>query len=118
MLGLAALIAAIGEKESCDSRKQNAIKRLASDRELNKKLGEGKFTFGGIFKSKNEKAKQQAVLLERIAQTERDIENWDTIKRFLVIYLAEIAIPDYRNSKIQKYIKGMQGFSKDELYNA
>ena len=57
MLGLAALIAAIGEKESCDSRKQNAIKRLASDKELNKKLGEGKFTFGGMFKSKNEKAK-------------------------------------------------------------
>lgn len=57
MLGLAALIAAIGEKESCDSRKQNAIKRLASDKELNKKLGEGKFTFGAMFKSKNEKAK-------------------------------------------------------------
>lgn len=28
MLGLAALIAAIAEKESCDTRKANAIKRL------------------------------------------------------------------------------------------
>ena len=32
MMGLAALISAIGEKESCDVRKQAAIKRLASDR--------------------------------------------------------------------------------------
>lgn len=56
MLSLAALIAAIGEKESCDVRKQNAVKRLSNDRELNTKLGQGKFTFGGIFKSKSEKA--------------------------------------------------------------
>ena len=58
------------------------------------------------------------MILESIAQTERDIENWDKIKKFLTIYLAEIAIPDFRNGKIQQYIKGMQGFSKDELFNA
>ena len=34
--------------------------------------------------------------MNRIAQRERDIENWDVIKRFLVIYLAEIAIPEFR----------------------
>lgn len=100
MLGLAALIAAISEKDSCDVRKQNAIKRLASDREMDKKLGEGKFVLKNVFKGKNNKAKQQALILERIAQTERDVENWDTIKKFLTIYLAEIAIPDFRNSKI------------------
>jgi len=52
------LTAAVGEKESCDTRKQNAIKKIAKDRETNTKLGEGKFTFGRMFKSKNEKAKQ------------------------------------------------------------
>lgn len=57
MMGLAALISAIGEKESCDVRKQAAIKRLASDRQLNQKLGDGKFTLGGLFKNKNDKAK-------------------------------------------------------------
>ena len=100
MLGLAALIAAIAEKENCDVRKGNAIKKLRDDREMNKKLGEGKFVLKNVFKGKNNKAKQQALILERITYTERDIENWDTIKRFLTIYLAEIAIPDFRNSKI------------------
>lgn len=58
MMSLGALISAIGEKESCDVRKQAAIKKLADDRTLNSKLGAGKFTIGGIFKSKNDKAKQ------------------------------------------------------------
>jgi hypothetical protein len=56
MLGLEALMAAIGEKESCDVRRQNAIKKLAEERELNAKLGQGKFTFKGMFKSKEKKA--------------------------------------------------------------
>ena len=53
MLGLAALIAAIAEKESCDTRKANAIKRLQNDREMNKKIGEGKFVLKNVFKGKN-----------------------------------------------------------------
>jgi hypothetical protein len=38
MMNLDSLMAAIGEKESCDFRKQLAIKKLAADRELNDKL--------------------------------------------------------------------------------
>lgn len=55
MFSLAALIAAIGEKEACDVRKGNAIKRLAADRETNKKLGEGKFVLKHAFKGQNAK---------------------------------------------------------------
>ena len=33
MMNLGALMGAIAEKESCDARKQNAIKKLADDRE-------------------------------------------------------------------------------------
>ena len=57
MMGLAALIAAIAEKESCDVRKNNAIKKLASDRLTNAKIGEGKFVLKNVFKGKNNKAK-------------------------------------------------------------
>lgn len=32
----------------------------------------------------------------RIQQRQRDIENWETIKRFLTIYLAEHAIPQFK----------------------
>ena len=118
MLNLGSLIASIGEKESCDVRKASAIKRLSDDRETLHKLTEGKFTLKHMFKSESNKVKQQTIILQRINQTERDIENWETIKKFLVIYLAEVAIPDFKNSKQMKYIKAMQGFSGDELSNA
>lgn len=56
--------------------------------------------------------------MSRVSQIERDIENWETIKKFLTIYLAEIAIPEYRNNKQWKYINAMTGFSNQELINA
>lgn len=52
-----------------------------------------------MFKGSSSKTRAQTELLERIAQTERDIENWDIIKKFLVVYLAEVAIPEFKNSK-------------------
>lgn len=39
MMNLECLMQAIGEKESCDVRKQITIKKLAQDRELNNKIG-------------------------------------------------------------------------------
>ena len=107
MLNLEALMAAIGEKESCDVRKANAIKKLADEKELNAKLSQGKFTFKGMFKSKDSKAKQQITVLAKIQQRERDIENWDIVKRFLVVYLAEVAIPDFKKKKVEKYVFAM-----------
>ena len=96
MMALESLMEAISEKEACSARKQNAIKQLANDRELITKMGAGKFTIKAMFKSKSGKVKQQAIILEKIAQRERDIENWDIIKRVLIIYLADIAIPEFR----------------------
>jgi hypothetical protein len=118
MLGLGSLIAAISEKESCENRKHAAIKRLNDDRETVQKLSEGKFTLKHMFKSESSKVKQQTVLLEKINQTERDIENWETIKKFLIVYLAEVAIPNFKTSKLRKYIGAMRGFSSVELNNA
>lgn len=115
---LGALIAAIAEKESCDVRKGNAIKKLNSDRETVHKLSEGKFSIKHVFKSDSAKVKAQTQLLEKINQTEKDIENWDVIKKFLTIYLAEVAIPQFRQSKQIKYITAMQNFSGAECDNA
>jgi hypothetical protein len=67
MFNLGALIHAISEKEACDIRKSNAVKRLHDDREYVKKLTEGKFTFKGMFKSSSGKMKAQTEVLERIA---------------------------------------------------
>jgi len=46
-------------------------------------------------------------LLLSVDQREKDIENWDKIKRFLIIYLAEIAIPYFKNRKVEKYVSTM-----------
>ena len=59
MMNLDSLMAAIAEKESCDFRKQLAIKKLASDRETVAKLNQGKFQLKSVFKSKNSKSRQQ-----------------------------------------------------------
>jgi hypothetical protein len=67
MLNLGALIEAISEKEACDSKKQTAIRKLADEKELCEKLGQGKFTIKTMFKSKSGKAKKQATILEKIA---------------------------------------------------
>lgn len=40
------------------------------------------------------------------------------IKRVIIIYLAEQAIPQFRQQKITKYVSAMQSFSKDELVNS
>jgi hypothetical protein len=118
MLNLESLLEAIGEKESCDNRKQMAIRKLAEERELVEKLVQNKFTLKTMFKTKSGKLKKQATILEKIAQRERDIENWDVIKRMLIVYLAEQAIPEYRQRKMRAYVEAMQGFSKAELVNA
>lgn len=56
-MNLECLMQAIGEKESCDVRKQITIKKLAQDRELNNKIGQGKFSVKTLFKSKGGKAR-------------------------------------------------------------
>jgi hypothetical protein len=67
MFNLGSLIASISEKESCDVRKQEAIKKLGADKDLLKKLSEGKFAIKALFKSSSSKVKKQTELLEKIA---------------------------------------------------
>lgn len=40
------------------------------------------------------------------------------IKRFLIIYLAEQAIPHFKKKKAIKYVAAMQNFTLDELKNS
>jgi len=64
MMGLASLIAAIGEKENCVTRKQNAVKKLSSDRDIIKKMEEGKFVLKNVFKGKNNMLKRKILYLK------------------------------------------------------
>jgi hypothetical protein len=44
--------------------------------------------------------------------------NFDIIKNYLVVYLAEIAIPYFRNSKMKDYKSAMTNFSVEEIINS
>ena len=83
-----------------------------------RKLNEGKFTFQGMFKSEVKKVEFGLEIQTRMDQTVKDIDNWDVIRRFLIVYLAEIALPVFRKTKVSKYVQAMEFFSVTELTNA
>ena len=118
MMNLESLMAAIGEKEACAVRKSRSIKLLQEERELINKINQNKMSLKTILKSQKQKAEKVQNLLISVDQREKDIENWDRIKKFLIVYLAEIAIPYFKDRKIEKYICTMQAFSMDEMTNA
>ena len=51
-------------------------------------------------------------------QRKKDVENWEHIRKFLIIYLTDIAIPHFEKMKAGKYVKAMENFSYDEMKNA
>ena len=54
----------------------------------------------------------------KIQQREKDIENWETIKKFLTIYMCETCIPLFKKKKAIKYLEAMTDFTGDEVSNA
>ena len=77
-------------------QKEKAIKDIRDVQETIDKLNAGKFTFGSIFK--NDTQKKQAVVekQEVKAKLEKDVVNFDYIKKFLTIYLATVALPNFK----------------------
>ena len=101
------MTAAINYKDSIDSLKKKTNADIADLTDSIEKLNSGKFTFGGMLKSdssKKESAIQKATVK---AQLEKDLINYDIIKKFLTIYLCTIAIPDFKKARVQSYIRSM-----------
>ena len=67
-----------------------------------------------MFKKASQKQEMIHEVTMKIQQRQKDVENWDLIKRFLSIYLAEVAIPHFKKKKNKKYIGAMQDFTLDE----
>ena len=117
IMNLNALSMAVAGRESCEARKSAAIKRSASERDVLASLQQGKTTMRGLFKSDAGKAQEVTRITTVVQQLERDIENGDKLKRFITIYLFEVAIPNFRNKKVVKYVDAMQAYSFVELQN-
>lgn len=118
VLSLESLIAAINYKDNIDNLKKkcgNEINELTADIQ---KLNSGKFTFGGILKNDAQK-KESAVQKGTVkAELEKDLINFDIIKKYLTIYLATIAIPDFKRQRVEAYIRSMARMTQDEVLNA
>ena len=56
--------------------------------------------------------------MQSTQQREKDIENWDHIKKILTIYIHEIAIPNFKSRKMKMYVEAMQSFSYEEMFCA
>lgn len=118
VLALEALISAINYKDSVDSLKKGCNKDIQDLTDSIAKLNAGKFTFGGMLKSESAK-KESAVQKATVkAELEKDLINFDIIKKYLTIYLATISIPDFKRQRVESYIRSMSRMTQDEVMNA
>ena len=118
IMDLDALLQAILRKEAVDGMKFKTITQLKQNRDTVDKMNTGKFTFKAMFKSQSGKTAETQNILSSISQEEKDIQNYDTIRQYLLVYLKEIAIPAFKNSKMNNYKRAMRLFSKWEIRNA
>lgn len=115
---LFALIESISRKEGIESAKSKAIAKVKDNKDTVDKMNTGKFTLKGLFKSTSGKATETQNILQQISQNEKDIINYEIIKNFLIIYLAEIAIPAFKWQKMNNYMCAMSSFCSQEVSNA
>jgi hypothetical protein len=117
-LSLEALIDAINYKDMVSQRQQNAKKEIVDLNNDIAKIGAGKFTFGGIFKS--DASKQQGVVKKKamVVELEKDVENYDIIRKYLTIYLANIAIPSFKKERVEAYVRAMGCMTFEEIANS
>ena len=113
-----ALSVAVSGREVCEAKKTACLKKAASEREVLKKLSDGNFTMRGMLKSADSKQHEITRITGAVQQLDRDVENWEKVRKFVTVYLYEVAIPQFRNKKVVNYVEAMQAFSAVELSNA
>ena len=118
ILEIEAIMEAISMKEAMVSRKDKSASKKKHNQKDLEKISQGQFTMKGLFKNKEAKANTQQQLLSEISMAEIDIVNYDILRNFLVIYLAEIAIPSFKVVKMNGYFNSMTNFCLEEISNA
>ena len=118
MYSLDALQAAVSEAIDIPNQKRTAQNMIKDTEETIARMAAGKFTFTGMLK--NEKEKKEAIIVkeEIIAQLKIDVSNFDIIRRMLIIYLATVAVPQYKKQAKERYIKQMGLMCRSEVANA
>lgn len=115
---LEALNESIEKKDAVDQRKRDAEKEVVDLTSTITKLHANKFTFGSMFKS--ETGKKEDALAKETVRDEliKDVRLYDVLKKYLTIYLATVAIPNYKKQRIEAYVRAMGRMSDAEVRNA
>lgn len=118
VFGLEALIFANNQKDLLEKAKSKARSDIKDIEDTIEKLSQGKFTFGGIFKSNSEKQESAITKAAIKVQLEQDLVNYDVLKKFLTIYLATVAIPQFKKQRVESYVRAMGKMCDEEVKNA
>jgi hypothetical protein len=118
LMELSALIEAISRKEGVEAARNKANAKIRDRKDTIDKMNNGKFTFKGLFKNNSEKATSVQTMLQQISELERDVKNYEIIRNYLIIYLAEVAIPAFKDQKFSNYLAAMFNFCSQEVENA
>ena len=118
ILELQCLLECISRKEGIEANRSKALSNVKNNKETVDKMNQGKFTLKGLFKSQTGKATETQNILQSISQSEKDIQNYEIIKNYLIIYIAEIAIPAYKALRQGNYLRAMAAFCSQEISNA
>ena len=118
---LEALNEAIAQRDAIDGRKRDCEKEIASLTETINKLNANKFTFGSMKSMfSSEAAKKEDALKKETVRSElqKDMNLFDILKKYLTIYLATVAIPNYKKQRIESYVRAMGRMADAEVRNA
>jgi len=118
VMSLESLIGAIAYKDHIKNLQRKATEDIASLNEACAKLNAGKFTFGGLLKSSSEKKSSAVAKKAEVIELEKDVANYDVIKRYLVIYLATVALPAFKKSRVEAYVRSMGCMTFEEIKNS
>jgi len=71
-----------------------------------------------MFKSESGK-KEEAMQKETTRnELQKDVGQYDVLKKYLTIYLATVAIPQYKKQRIESYVRAMGRMADAEVRNA
>jgi len=118
VMSLESLIGAISYKDHIKNLQAKANADIFSLNEACAKLNAGKFTFGGLLKSGSEKKASAVAKKAEVIELEKDVANYDVIKRYLTIYLATIALPAFKKGRVEAYVRAMGCMTFEEIKNS
>mmetsp|Transcript_14680 Transcript_14680/g.16394 ORF Transcript_14680/g.16394 Transcript_14680/m.16394 type:complete len:323 (+) Transcript_14680:638-1606(+) len=118
IIDLHALLQAVGQKNSLESKKSKLLTKIKSANSELEKLNSGKKTFKTIFKSQSSKASTITNLTTFVAQAEKDVEIYDKIIKVVTVHMHQTLLPEFKTKKVKGYVASLKDFSDNESKNS